>query len=314
MAKYVTSKPKLPDKPGENWVSRAGGLPPEIDAVARALRAKGYSTSRAIATAVNHVKSVCATGRAFGGRTEVSAEARAKACKAAARWEAMKASTSIPVEARQAIELAERRYPTVLPSREVSEATLRHAVKGASGRGLTVELSRVELASHRPGLVAVKVQVTNRQGTTFQRTMWVRPNQAKSMRAGKGPATVSTQGREVQRRERAVLEEIAKIPRDRRPAGWDRLVRAVARGPAHGGRLGPEKRRLLRDLQANAPDGSPLKAAVTGLLKEDAKPRPRRRLERRAKRTAEKRESKRLGRSPVMYSGPSSPRKNTVPS
>ncbi len=104
--KYTAHHPPLPDKPGDNWVSRAGGLPPEIDAVARALKAKGYTTSRAVATAVSQIKKVCATGRAFGGRTPVSAEARAKACKAAARWEAMKAEASVEGTDREAVELA----------------------------------------------------------------------------------------------------------------------------------------------------------------------------------------------------------------
>lgn len=62
------------------------------------------------------------------------------------------------------------------------------------------------------------------------------------------------------------------MPRNQRPAGWDEFVRQVASGPTHGGRLGPAKRKALRELQANAPEGSPLKAAVTGLLKADAKP------------------------------------------
>lgn len=112
--KYKSHHPKLGNKPGvTNWVEKAGGLPGPIDAVARALRAKGWTKSRAIATAVNHVRKVCTTGRAFGGRTTVSPQARAKACAAAARWEAMKlkakADTSIPVQERRAIDLAFKR-------------------------------------------------------------------------------------------------------------------------------------------------------------------------------------------------------------
>lgn len=429
--KYTPHHAKLPDRPGTNWVEKAGGLPPEIDAVARALRAKGYSTSRAVATAVNHVKSVCATGRAFGGKTPVSAEARAKACSAVSQWEAMKASTSIPADVRQAIELAERRYgvvdmafnpdqprdplgrwrevvaavqalgvgekkkvgksfevekvadkgdrkyrvtmktPPGQDDRRVYAETAADAADAALGvspaeassqaarirsydpktgpsaaekaknaavmhggrskqatrarkrmrgemsvpqaRAAVVELSRhgrvelervVDMAAPRAGLVPVKVKVTNRKGTTFERTMYVRPNQAKSMQAGKGPAEVTTKGREVQRAERQVLEQIAAIPRDQRPAGWDRFVRAVAEGPSHGGRLGPEKRRLLRDLQANAPDGSPLKSAVTGLLKADAAPKAAVKSERTRKKAVRRRrtEKKAAGFKPQSKS------------
>jgi hypothetical protein len=77
---------------GKNWVSDAGGLPPILRGVTRHLMAQGYDESRAIATAVNWAKKMCATGRAFGGRVEVGADARAQACAAVARWEAMKAA------------------------------------------------------------------------------------------------------------------------------------------------------------------------------------------------------------------------------
>lgn len=84
--------PDIPNKPGvKNWVERAGGLPSFIRRIAKHLVAeRGYTTSHAIATAVNQCRKVCATGRTFGGRTSVSAPARARYCKAAAEWEAKK--------------------------------------------------------------------------------------------------------------------------------------------------------------------------------------------------------------------------------
>lgn len=49
--------------------------------------------SHAIATAVNVVKKMCATGDVnFPGVQQVNGGSRAEACAAAARWEAMKAA------------------------------------------------------------------------------------------------------------------------------------------------------------------------------------------------------------------------------
>src|SRR5688572_16036680 len=51
--------PSLERKPGgpDNWVERAGGLPKYIERIAKHLHyEKGYTISRAIATAVNTVK------------------------------------------------------------------------------------------------------------------------------------------------------------------------------------------------------------------------------------------------------------------
>jgi hypothetical protein len=47
MAKYQADHPPLVNKPGTNWVERAGSLPGPIDAVARALVAKGWAEQRA---------------------------------------------------------------------------------------------------------------------------------------------------------------------------------------------------------------------------------------------------------------------------
>jgi hypothetical protein len=74
-----------------NWVTKAGGLPPYIKRIQKHLERKGMTESRAIATAVNVVKKMCATGDTnFPGKQEVNAGSRAQACAAVARWEAMK--------------------------------------------------------------------------------------------------------------------------------------------------------------------------------------------------------------------------------
>ena len=75
-----------------NWVDKAGGLPSYIKRVVKHLREKGMDQSRAIATAVNVAKKMCATGDTnFPGKQSVNPGSRAEACGAVTRWEAMKA-------------------------------------------------------------------------------------------------------------------------------------------------------------------------------------------------------------------------------
>jgi hypothetical protein len=93
MASTATDSRTLPDlvnKPGKsNWVEKAGGLPDLIKRVAKHLVSEEkYTESRAIATAANTVEKVCATGRTFGGKTEVSKKYRDACCAAAAEWKA----------------------------------------------------------------------------------------------------------------------------------------------------------------------------------------------------------------------------------
>jgi hypothetical protein len=92
--------PSLPDVPGnldrspkKNWVEKAGGLPPEIEDLAKHLHyQKGMDISRAIATAVNVFKRMCATGDTnWPGIQHVKPSSRAKACAAVAEWEAKRA-------------------------------------------------------------------------------------------------------------------------------------------------------------------------------------------------------------------------------
>lgn len=97
--------PDLPNDPTKtNWVEKSGGLPNFIDRIAKHLKAKGMTTGHAIATAVNQCRKVCATGRTFGGKTEVSAEARARYCKGIAEWEAKKAKTKVAKGAKAVTE------------------------------------------------------------------------------------------------------------------------------------------------------------------------------------------------------------------
>jgi hypothetical protein len=75
-----------------NWVDDVGGLPQYIKRIQKHLAEKGMDESRAIATAVNVVKKMCATGDVnFPGKQEVNAGSRAEACAAVAEWEEKKA-------------------------------------------------------------------------------------------------------------------------------------------------------------------------------------------------------------------------------
>lgn len=80
--------PGLDRSPKENWVDKAGGLPNYIERIAKHLHSdRGMTISHAIAAAINRVKKWAA------GTGEVSAATRAKAAKAVAQWEKMKAKT-----------------------------------------------------------------------------------------------------------------------------------------------------------------------------------------------------------------------------
>lgn len=75
-----------------NWVDKVGGLPKFIKRIKNHLTAKGMPLSRAIATAVNVVKKMCASGDTnWPGKQNVNAGSRAQACAASAEWEAKKA-------------------------------------------------------------------------------------------------------------------------------------------------------------------------------------------------------------------------------
>lgn len=102
----------LDEKPGSNWVQEAGGLPDYICRIARAVRKTGKSTSQAIAIAVSRVK------KWAGGADNVNADTRAKAAKALAEWERLKAKSGSKVKASRAdadvLCLANADYPVDL--------------------------------------------------------------------------------------------------------------------------------------------------------------------------------------------------------
>jgi hypothetical protein len=75
-----------------NWVEDVGGLPGYIKRIHKHLMEKGMDESHAIATSVNVVKKMCATGDVnFPGVQQVNAASRAQACSDVAEWEEKKA-------------------------------------------------------------------------------------------------------------------------------------------------------------------------------------------------------------------------------
>lgn len=106
-----SSYPDLERVPGkQNWVDKAGGLPPYIERIAKHLHyEKGMPIGRAIATAVNTVKRWAAGGAVteHGTTKTISAKTQAQAAAAVAQWEAKKASAhSHANPVRGSIELA----------------------------------------------------------------------------------------------------------------------------------------------------------------------------------------------------------------
>lgn len=93
MAEEEVNLGALDRSPKKNWVENTGGLPNYIERIAKRLHnEKGMPVGRAIATAVNAVKKMCAGGDLnFPGAQNVNAKSRAQACKAVAEWEAKKA-------------------------------------------------------------------------------------------------------------------------------------------------------------------------------------------------------------------------------
>lgn len=80
----ATSSASLDASPKKNWVENAGGLPPYVRKLARAIMKTGKSKSSAIAIAISRAKKWAAGGDG------VNADTKAKAAKAVAQWEAAK--------------------------------------------------------------------------------------------------------------------------------------------------------------------------------------------------------------------------------
>ena len=81
----LSSSASLDESPKHNWVEDAGGLPPYVRKLARGIMKSGKTKSQAIAIAISRIK------KWSSGGDSVDADTRAKAAKALAQWEALKA-------------------------------------------------------------------------------------------------------------------------------------------------------------------------------------------------------------------------------
>jgi hypothetical protein len=86
---------KDPGHPGDNWVTRAGGLPTYICNMAKAIKKKGMTTSKAIAIAVGRMDNLIATSK--------NPQVKEEASKAKAEWEADRAKAHATVKAAHAM-------------------------------------------------------------------------------------------------------------------------------------------------------------------------------------------------------------------
>lgn len=84
----LTSSASLDRSPKQNWVEKAGNLPPYIRKLARAIEKSGKPLSSAIAIAIGRVKDWAAGG------DDVDPDTMAKAAKALAQWEKLKAKNA----------------------------------------------------------------------------------------------------------------------------------------------------------------------------------------------------------------------------
>lgn len=81
----ASSSASLDASPKKNWVENGGGLPPYVRKLARGIMKSGKSKSQAISIAIGRIKAWAAGG------DDVDPKTRAKAAKALAQWNALKA-------------------------------------------------------------------------------------------------------------------------------------------------------------------------------------------------------------------------------
>lgn len=125
--------PDLERKPGgpDNWVEKTGGLPTYIERIAKNLHyERGYSISRAIATAVNTVKRWAKGGTVtkHGTTKTVSPATIAKSIKAVAEWMAKRAAakTDLTDELLFVIDLSDVSDELAFDLLDLADAAIEH--------------------------------------------------------------------------------------------------------------------------------------------------------------------------------------------
>jgi hypothetical protein len=136
---------KLERKPGgpDNWVEASGGLPSYIERIAVHLHEKGMSISHAIATAVNTVKRMCASGDLnYKGKQNVNAGSRAEACKAVAEWESKKARVRVKTTDIRGRKLSDFEFSEIIEAMGYDKVILLSRASGVSGSNRAFDESK----------------------------------------------------------------------------------------------------------------------------------------------------------------------------
>lgn len=169
----ATSSASLDRSPRRNWVETAGGLPPYIRKIARAIeKDRGIELAKAIPYAIGRVK------RWAAGGDGVTAATKAKAAEAIAAWEKLKAKNAA---LRESVE------EDAVDDLAMTDAELLDAVDRLQESALDIEvdLGLVEApADLRPGRA-------RQPGESMQ--AWQRRTR-KGMGAAKAPAAKRTRG------------------------------------------------------------------------------------------------------------------------
>jgi hypothetical protein len=134
----VGSSASLDRSPKSNWVEKSGELPPYVREIARSVEKTGKSLSQAIAIAISRIKVWAAGGDG------VSAKTSAKAAKALAQWESLKAKNKARKGAKVAASHWDdlQRAADVVELSAIEDRALQLSVEGSEGAGM-VALSRV---------------------------------------------------------------------------------------------------------------------------------------------------------------------------
>ncbi len=144
----------LDRSPGKNWVENSGGLPEYICRIARAIHRSGHSISNSIQIAISRVKAWAS------GRDDVDPDTRAKAAKAVAQWEALKAKNKVKKGAKKAANAGNGdggrdRVKTTAPGAAMSDLEQIIALAAARG-GDETDLGTILRLAGKPNPFAAK--------------------------------------------------------------------------------------------------------------------------------------------------------------
>ena len=176
--------PKIPLKnlPGKtNWVQEGGGLPAYIERIASHVKGKNpqWSDGRCIAVAVNTVRRWASSGSVaeHGKGGGVSPATRAKAVKALAQWEAMKAAAKLHqgqssdqrlvLLASAGREFDQTQFLLLAQQRRSAASMVRRGARGPNTKAIQARLSQLGFEVSQDGVFGPETERALRE---FQRS------------------------------------------------------------------------------------------------------------------------------------------------